>query len=222
MLLAQRLQRVGVGRVARLRALADRQTQVLEKYFRQLLRRAEIELLAGDLFHLRLDLRHLRAQLDLHLLQIRDVDGHALRLHIRKDARQRQLDLVEEVIDAEIAHLGLSRGLRLTIASARRAENSAASSMGTSAGLRALRPVPSSCSVLISVMSRNSRARSSSRGSREPAPRRYAARNVLKTHSRLPPPSARRASSVSFASWPLMAMSARTLATASIASCLAT
>ena len=36
----------------------------------------------------------------------------------------------------------------------------------------AARPVPSSCSVLTSVTSRNSRARSSSRGSREPAPSR--------------------------------------------------
>ena len=51
-LLAQRLQRVGVGGVASFCALADRQAQVLEQHLRELLRRAQVELLPRDLLDL--------------------------------------------------------------------------------------------------------------------------------------------------------------------------
>jgi len=106
-LLAQRLERVRIGRVAGLGPLADRKAQVLEQDFRQLLRSVEVELLACDLLHLRLDRGQLPGELFLHLFEIRHVDRDALRLHVGEHAGERQLDLVEQVVDSEIAHLGL-------------------------------------------------------------------------------------------------------------------
>jgi hypothetical protein len=105
-LVAQRLESVRVRRVAGLGSLAHRQPQVLEQDLRQLLRRVEVELLPGQLFDARLDRRELPAELVLHLLEVRHIDGDALGLHVGEDARERQLDLVKEVIDAEVAHLG--------------------------------------------------------------------------------------------------------------------
>ena len=85
-LLAQRLERVGVSRIARLGAPADREAQVFEQHLRQLLGSAEVELLPRHLFDLGLEGGHLRAELVLHFFQIGDVDRDALRLHIRQDA----------------------------------------------------------------------------------------------------------------------------------------
>ena len=107
MLLAQRLQSVGVGRVAGLRPLADRKAKVFEQHLRELLRGVEVELLARDLLDLRLDRRQLRPELVLHLLEIRDVDGDPLGLHVREYTGERKFDLVEEIVDAQISHLGL-------------------------------------------------------------------------------------------------------------------
>src|SRR5207244_2325647 len=73
-LLAQRLERVGVSRIARLGAPADREAQVFEQHLRQLLGSAEVELLPRHLFDLGLEGGHLRAELVLHFFQVGDVD----------------------------------------------------------------------------------------------------------------------------------------------------
>ena len=106
-LVAQRLQRVGIGRVPRLGPLAHLEAKVFKEDFRQLLRRVQVELLAGDLLHFGLDGGELGAKLILHRFEVRHVDGDALRLHIGEHAGQRELDLMEEVVNPEIAHLGL-------------------------------------------------------------------------------------------------------------------
>ena len=107
MLLTQSFQRVRVSRVTGLRALADRQPQVLEENLRELLRRVQVELLPRDIFDFLLDRRELRTKLVLHLLEVGHVDGDALTLHIGEHAGERQLDLVEEIVDSKIAHLSL-------------------------------------------------------------------------------------------------------------------
>ena len=71
------------------------------------MRRAHVELLAGKLFDARLDRRQLGAELVLHLLQVGHVDGDAFGFHVGEHARQRQLDLMKQVVDAQVAHLGL-------------------------------------------------------------------------------------------------------------------
>src|SRR5207253_302045 len=84
-------QRVRVSRVTGLRALADRQPQVLEENLRELLRRVQVELLPRDIFDFLLDRSELRTKLVLHLLEVGHVDGDALTLHIGEHAGERQL-----------------------------------------------------------------------------------------------------------------------------------
>jgi len=105
-LVPQRLERVCVGRVAGLRALADGKPEVFEEDLGELLRRVQVEFLAGQLLDLGFEGGELAAQLVLHVLQVGHVDRDALRLHVGQHAGERQLDLVEEVVDAEVAHLG--------------------------------------------------------------------------------------------------------------------
>ena len=97
-----RAEHARVGRVARL-ALAPRgQLELLEEDPRELLRRAEHELLARELVRLRLELLDPVAQPRRDLAHPVLVDLDAGVLHRRQHRRQRQLDVAVQVLGAAL------------------------------------------------------------------------------------------------------------------------
>ena len=92
---AQVLEHAGVGRVARLRAPAAGQVELVEQDLLELLGAADGELVADVHEDLLLQPRDLLGEGLRQAGQRLTVDGHAGRLHLGEHRDQRQLDLVE-------------------------------------------------------------------------------------------------------------------------------
>src|SRR5207248_11085764 len=103
MLMADRAEHARVGRVARLSLAAGRQLELLEEDARELLRRADHELLARERERLRLELLDAVGEPRRDLPHAVRVDLDALVLHRRKDGGQWQLDAVVEILAAALA-----------------------------------------------------------------------------------------------------------------------
>ena len=102
MLLAQRAQDAGVGRVACL-ALAQRlEAEVAEEHLGELLRRADRERAAGELVDAVGELVDAVAHARRDLAETIRVHAHAGLLHAREHAHERQLDLAEELLETEV------------------------------------------------------------------------------------------------------------------------
>jgi hypothetical protein len=106
-LAARSLQRLDVGRVAlRLAcALEHRVAELLEEDLAELARRAEVELLAGDLPALLLELLQIALELARHLLQERHVEEDARLLHRHQHADERCLDLAVDALQRAAVEL---------------------------------------------------------------------------------------------------------------------
>jgi len=99
----------GVGRVAGLRPLALGQVQLVEEDLLELLGRAEIEVVSDVEVDLRLQARHLAAELDVEQSERLTVDGDAGGLHLGEDRDQRHLDLAEEAVETGLDQRLLER-----------------------------------------------------------------------------------------------------------------
>ena len=106
---AQVLQHRGVGRVARLGALALGQVELEEQDLLELLGAAEVELVPDVLVDLRLEPRDLRRELAREDVQRLEVERDAGRLHPGQDADQRQLQLAVQPVEAVIHEASLQR-----------------------------------------------------------------------------------------------------------------
>ena len=95
--LAQPLQRALIGAVALLHAARGRQPQFLEKHIAQLLRAADVELVAHVLIDGRLRRLDLPDQPLRDIAQHADVDPHPDRLHLRQHGHQRKLHLLVQL-----------------------------------------------------------------------------------------------------------------------------
>ena len=95
-LVADRLQHAGVGREAGLAAALVRQAELVEQDRRELLRRADRELLAGQLPDSPLELDRALVEALADRAQALDVELDAGALHLDQHVDERQLDLVEE------------------------------------------------------------------------------------------------------------------------------
>ena len=109
-LAADRAQDARVGRVAGLPLAAGRQLQLLEEDARDLLRRAEHELLARELVRLRLELLDAVGEPRGDLAHPVGVDADAGVLHVGEHRDERQLDRLVELevpaLEQPRAHLG--------------------------------------------------------------------------------------------------------------------
>jgi hypothetical protein len=85
-----------VGREAGLAAALLRQAELVEQDLRKLLRRADRELLAGQVMDLALELCDPRLDLVGDLRQPVRVELQAVALHLDEDVNERQLDLLEQ------------------------------------------------------------------------------------------------------------------------------
>ena len=95
-LLADRLEHAGIRGEACLAAALAREPQLLEQDLRELLRRADRELLAGQLPDAALELGGPLAEALADLRQALHVELHAGALHLHEHVHERQLDVVEE------------------------------------------------------------------------------------------------------------------------------
>src|SRR5439155_21636316 len=98
-----RAQHARVRRVAGLALAAGRQLQLLEEDARNLLRRAEHELLACELVRLRLELLDSVGEPGGDLAHAVRVDLDARVLHRSEDRGQRKLDVAIEILRASLA-----------------------------------------------------------------------------------------------------------------------
>ena len=110
MLVADRLQHLGVGAEAGLAAALAAELELLEEDRAELLRRADHELLARELPDLALELDHLRPDPGRDRLELLRVELDAGLLGLAQDVHERQLDLVHQVGQAALLDL---RALRL-------------------------------------------------------------------------------------------------------------
>ena len=92
----QGLERIGVGGVAGLRALGLRHVELLEEHDLQLLRRAEVHLLADDVVRLLRGSEHPFGELGVERVEVVGVDGDAVGLHAEQDVDERQLDVAQQ------------------------------------------------------------------------------------------------------------------------------
>ena len=104
-LVADRLQHARVGREAGLAAPLARQPELAEQHLGELLRRADHELLAGELPDLALELGGVGAHPQPRLLEPRGVELHAGLLGLPQHVHERQLDVVQQVLQPALAHL---------------------------------------------------------------------------------------------------------------------
>src|SRR5206468_6076125 len=102
-LAADRAEHTAVGRVAGLALAAGREAELLEQDVRDLLRRAEHELLARELVRLRLELLDAVRESRRDLAHPVGVDLDAGALHRSQHRRQRKLDLAIEALGAALA-----------------------------------------------------------------------------------------------------------------------
>ena len=105
----QRLERVGVGGVAGAGPPGLRHPELLEQHHLQLLRRAQIDLLAEHLERVAGRLIDLRAELGLQRLEVVDVDRDTGLLHPGEGAQQRQLHAVEQAGAVPLLDLHVQR-----------------------------------------------------------------------------------------------------------------
>ena len=103
MVVADRAKHARIGRVARLPLPAGGETELLEQDPRELLRRAELELLAGQLERRRLELLDALREPGGDLAHPVGVDPDPGVLHVRQDRGQRQLDLVVQRLHPPLA-----------------------------------------------------------------------------------------------------------------------
>ena len=104
-LVADRLQHARVGREAGLAAALARQPELDEQHLGELLRRADHELLAGQLPDLALERAGVGAHAQPGLLEPRGVELDAGLLGLAQHVDERQLDVVQEVLEAALAQL---------------------------------------------------------------------------------------------------------------------
>ena len=104
-LVADRLQHLGVGGEAGLAAALAAELELLEEDLAELLRRADHELLAGELPDLALELDDVGADAGGDDLQRLRVELDALLLGLAQDVDERELDLVHEVGQAALLDL---------------------------------------------------------------------------------------------------------------------
>src|SRR5690606_26101027 len=92
------LERVGLGGPAGLRAAhtLGGEAELVEQELAELLRRADIELAAGELVDLLLERSEARLHVGRELLEVRGVDVNAHALDSREQIRDRQLDIAIE------------------------------------------------------------------------------------------------------------------------------
>ena len=102
-IVADRPQHTGVGRVPGLALAAGGELELLEEDPRELLGRAELELLAGVLVRLRLELLDALAEARGDLAHAVGVDPDPGVLHVGEHRGERQLDLVVELLGAPLA-----------------------------------------------------------------------------------------------------------------------
>ena len=134
-LVADRLEHAGVGREAGLAAALARQAELLEQDRRELLRRADRELLARQLPDAALELARARVEARADLAQALDVELHARALHLHQHVHERQLDLVEQPRQAVLLEpVALALGQQ-RVSTARSATPSAPSHLGAEPGL---------------------------------------------------------------------------------------
>ncbi len=111
MLVAQLAEHAGVGGEAGLAAALLGQTELVEEDGGELLGRADRELVAGELVDLRLELVDLLVHPGADLGEALGVELEADALHLRERFDQRHLDLVEQLLDAELGQpLALALG----------------------------------------------------------------------------------------------------------------
>ena len=106
---ADRAEHARVGRVAGLPLAAGRETELLEQDARELLRRAELELLAREVERARLELLDPLVEPGGDLAHAIRVDPDARVLHVREHGGERQLDLVVEPLHPPLPHPGSKR-----------------------------------------------------------------------------------------------------------------
>ena len=104
-LVADRLEHARVGREAGLAAALAREPELDEQHLGELLRRADHELLAGELPDLALELGGGGAHAEPGLLEPRGVELDAGLLGLAQHAHERQLDLAQQVLEPALAHL---------------------------------------------------------------------------------------------------------------------
>ena len=95
-LLGQPLQRIGVGRVAGLDPLRLRQPQLVEEHLLQLLRRAQVELVADGVVRRLRNALDLAAEPRLEGSEVVDVGGDAGDLHRGEHVDERQLHVAQQ------------------------------------------------------------------------------------------------------------------------------
>ena len=98
----QGLQRIGVGGIARLRALRLGEALLLEQHLAQLLGRADLEGVANVLVDGGFQLGNLHAKVFGHLLKAPAVQGYAVALHPDKHVDERHFHLLEDVPEAVV------------------------------------------------------------------------------------------------------------------------
>src|SRR3989441_2505730 len=96
---------VGVGRVARLRAAERGQPELLEEDVRELLRRRDRELLAGELPDLPRQVVEAPLELLRERLEPRGIDADAVALHAREHRHERALDLLVDLPELLVSEL---------------------------------------------------------------------------------------------------------------------
>ncbi len=99
------VEHVAVGGASGAGLAAARQAQFLEEDLRQLLRGADVELLAGLLVNLLFELRHFLLEPLRHGAQRGHVEADALEFHLREHRDERHFDLREEVVHLLLAQL---------------------------------------------------------------------------------------------------------------------
>ena len=107
---ADRAKHSRVGRVAGLALPAGGELELLEQDPRELLGRAELELLAGEVERGRLELLDPLREPGRDLPHAVGVDADARVLHVREHDRERQLDLVVQLLDPPLADPRAQRG----------------------------------------------------------------------------------------------------------------
>ena len=96
MLVADLGEHAGVGREAGLAAALLGQAELVEEHLAELLRRADRELVAGEVEDVGLELLDPLAEAGRDLREALGVDADADALHRREDLDQRHLDVVHE------------------------------------------------------------------------------------------------------------------------------